>query len=707
MYKEPDSCKYILPWVRLHCTRGYLDTLSVLEEHPETKVTFNLVPSLLMQIEEYGRREADDYFVELTLKPPTELADDEKAFLLRNFFLISYESQIKPLRRFDELYRKRGASVQHVEIGLIVNQFTEHDWMDLQAIFNLAWMGFTARKDPVIADLLCKERGFTEDDKRTIVAKQFEIAASIIPKYRAAMERGQIEISTSPFYHPILPLLINTEFAKQAMPWLTPPSFAFPQDARAQVKRAVSFMEEAIARRPVGMWPPEGAVAGEIIPYLSEEGIRWTATDQAILSQSLGREYRPSSLYYPWICRKNGASVTAFFRDTNLSDAIGFRYCKATAEDAVSNFMGELSRISGLCAPDSDEPCVTVALDGENPWEYYPDGGEDFLHRFYDAISKSDFVTSTTFSGYLDAFPATRELGELWKGSWIEHSFRIWIGGREEQTAWTYLAKAREFLESFRLAHPDYSFEVTTRAQELIFVAEASDWFWWYGDTFSSENDRIFDHLFRRYLIAVYHTLSSHSPDYLALPIKTKNRLTLDAEPVGIITPAIDGHVSHYYEWEPAGHFKSKLAGGTMARASDFIVSDVYFGFDADNLYIRIDVNDKMPVPKGSHVSIRFYSPNDSAITFPLKRGRKMSYNFYRLIEDEMFQIMQTLELLGIDEVIELSVPFSVLGVKEEENISFAVELRQAGLTYERQPIDGDIALKRPTRDYQYRNWWV
>src|SRR6185437_3398613 len=348
-YKDPLSGQYELPWVRLHATKDYLDMVSLLDEFPKIRASFNLVPSLLIQLDDYAQGKAKDPFLSLSQKPAAELSFEDRQFLLRNFFMAHEENRINPFPRYRELLDKRGRSISEEALSRAQNYFKEQDWRDLQVWFNLAWMDpLWQQKEPLVAQLYGKGKNFTEADKRQLLDLQQALCARVVPKHKELMERGQIEVSATPFYHPILPLLCDTESARMAMPQAVLPQsrFAFPEDARQQIEKALEDHRLRFGRRSAGMWPSEGSVSEAAAGLFLDAGVRWIATDEAVLAKSWeGDAFRREDMYEPYQFIKEGRALHIFFRDHELSDAIGFTYAGWEAPAAAADFIRRLHEI--------------------------------------------------------------------------------------------------------------------------------------------------------------------------------------------------------------------------------------------------------------------------------------------------------------------------------------------------------------------------
>lgn len=495
-YKNLLTQESDLPWVRLHGVKDYLDMVQMLEKFPKIKQTFNVVPSLFEQLEDYNNGLVKDKFSELTKKPASELTKHDKDFILQNFFSINRERVIATFARYYELYLKRQRG----------QEFSTQDYLDLQLYFNLAWIDPSFRQNIAELKKICaKERFFSEEDKHIVLEKQLLILKEVIPAYRLYKQNNQIEISVTPYYHPILPLLCSTNIAKEANKKTVLPKkeFSYPLDAKTQIEQAVEFYKERFEASPEGMWPSEEAVSEHILPFIIESGIKWIVADEAILFKSLKIKRRNTELLYqPHLLKRKGGELNIVFRDRNLSDLIGFNYHGMKEADAVNNFMGHLENIDK--AFKGKDTLVTIAMDGENAWEFFRNDGHDFLELFYRRISESNFVRTTTVSEYLKLNPAQNEIKRLSAGSWIYGEFGKWIGNPSKVKCWEYLTDARKALEKAKKP-------VSEMALKQIYILEGSDWFWWAGE----DPDGSFDRLFRLHLANFYKIIEQDTPAYL------------------------------------------------------------------------------------------------------------------------------------------------------------------------------------------------
>lgn len=705
-YKDPLTGKYRLPWVRLHGAKDYLDMVKKAEKFPSLKLTVNLVPSLLEQLNDYVENGANDVYLLLTQKNPSELSGTERLFILENFFLANWENMIKPYPRYYELLAKRGFRFTKKDLVKVSRYFSDKDIRDLQVLFNLSWIDPIFRdSDAFLYGLIEKGRDFTEEEKQNLISKQLEILKEIIPTYKELYSQGQIEFSVSPFNHPILPLLCDTNIARTAMPDIILPKkrFSHPEDAQRQIDMAINYFEKLFGHPPSGMWPSEGSVSEEVAEIIKSRGIKWIATDEEVLSMSLsitlrnssGHLLRPEVLYKPH--NFNGMSI--LFRDHILSDLIGFSYSGWNTENAVSDLVNRLLEIKNAL-PNDRSYLVPIIVDGENAWEYYLNDGNDFLEMLYSALTADERFKTVQISEFLEEHGYGDHLPYLHPGSWINANFSIWIGHQEDNLAWDYLTQTRDDLSSYAAQHPDADL---SKAWESIYIAEGSDWNWWYGDEHATETHDDFDELFRRHLIKVYEIMGSDIPHHLHIPIKIESRIIKpQIEPRGFINPKIDGLMTSYFEWFLGAFVDVKRSGGSMHKSESF-VSGVYYGFNKDNLYLRVD---PMRTSKDTQGQVFFHinilHPSIFKLIFdPLSETNKAA--LYEKVGEQWVIVKDSLRAAYKD-ILEVEIPFVDINAKENDEVHFCVEVILNG-TNGALPSDcavkrGDILERCPWRGY-------
>jgi len=704
-----------MPWVRLHGTKDYWGMAMLLKEVPELHATINLVPSLLTQLAAYNEAGHQDTHLRVSRLPADGFNEDDLHYLLDNFFMVHADQMIRPFRRYHDLYKKRGLSIDSADRAR--KRFSKKDIIDLQCWSNLVWIHPLAFElDAELAEFFSKGRNWTESEKQWLLDKQMELLRQVVPLHRELQARGQIELTTTPFYHPILPLLWDKRQARRAMPDVTLPRYldSFAEDAREHIRRAVEYHGRIFGQKPRGMWPSEGSVCQGIIPLMAESGIQWFATDEEILSCSTdgwvsrdnnGFLRNPEMLYRPWRVEEQGKQLQIIFRDHAMSDQIGFHYHRYAPEHAVADFLGKIEAIGNATGSNAGHrpTLVSIILDGENCWEYYPRSGVDFLRGLYRRVVQHPKIKPVRVCDYLDTYPATDKLGHLFPGSWIQHNFGIWIGHPECNKAWDALYETRQFLLRVAAAKSKPA-EQVARAWDELLIAEGSDWFWWYGDSHTSAQDGLFDRLFRKHLQNVYLVLGDQPPADLARPIRQGQRHPrIYSEPTGLLRVKIDGRRT-YFEWINAGHYVCGGGRGTMSRVTAGLVSDLYFGFDLERLLLRLDARGgpfREQLADVDSLRVVFLRPEgfELVVSHPARREptAQLSHNDVPVAEAGV-------EAAG-DLLFELSVPFGSLAVSTEEPVQFWIELARQGQSIERIPQEGAIETVVPSPDYELMMW--
>jgi alpha-amylase/alpha-mannosidase (GH57 family) len=710
-YREPETGEHLLPWVRLHATRAYHDMAWVLERHPGVRCTVNFTPILLEQLGDYSSGAAHDRLLDLTMRPAHDLAREERAQLLRSFFMVGWEHNVRPLPRYAELLEKRGRDLRGVDVERRAATFSEQELTDLQVLFNLAWMGFGAEADEeVVPALRLKGRDFTRADVDALLAAQARIVSGIVPRWRRLAERGQVELSSTPYYHPILPLVCDTDAAHRALPGIPlPPRFAHPEDARWHVRAARAEHARWFGQPPTGMWPAEGSVSPEALEVLASEGVGWAASDEGVLMRSLPQgASRLRSVYRPWrVSAGSAGELPMLFRDRALSDVIGFTYSKVPAREAARDFIAHVASAGDAWAADGRHGPATVGvfLDGENAWEHYPRSGHEFLDRLYGALEASDRIETVTMSQAVRDAPSPA-IPRVHSGSWIEASYRIWIGHGEDRQAWTALGRARDALARAE-AEGEVSPERLERARRHLYAAEGSDWFWWYGDDFTTELAAEFDALFRGHVVQAALLAGAEPPPEALAPIKRAGPgapAGVEArplrEPTTFLAPALDGRVTDYFEWSGGGlHRPGQHRGSMYGGAQAFNV--LHYGFDLENLYLRLDPSES--AARSAEVATH--------LRVSLLAAGRLSWVDFALVPDGVARPGRGRDgevgRAAFAQVVELSVPFAVASLVPGDRLGVAVHALRADVEVERLPRSGHLAVTVPDRDFERRNWRV
>jgi len=689
-----------LPWTRFHAAKDYYDMGALVEEAPGLHLTINVVPSLMDQLADYARGAARDTYAELTLKDASQLDEQDRAFMLRGFFQLPHEPMVHPNPRYRDLLEHRGPADVRGEYPEGLKRFTVRDYRDLQVWFNLAWCGRELRRQPEIRALFLKGARFTEDDKRRLLDVQLSFAGRILPLYRRLMETRGIEISVSPYYHPILPLLCDSRSAREALPAIRLPerTFAFPDDARKQIGAAQHRYEKEFGKPARGMWPSEGSISDAVLALASDAGIEWLASDEGVLSGSLAKEGRPADRLsveqkfraYRW--KATGPAL--FFRDRGMSDLIGFTYARWEAEEAVQDFVRRLREIHDAIPDDGRHYVVPVILDGENAWEHYRDNGVEFLSGLYRLLTAAPDLRTVTFSEYLEMQAPEESLGTIRAGSWIYGNLATWIGHPEKNRAWDCLSSARKFLAA--ASGPGLE-----QSEREMMIAEGSDWFWWYGEDHETQNATEFDALFRSHVKNVYRCVGQPYPPELDMPIKKAAPQIKSRRPVHTIRPKIDGKASDYFEWLSAG-FATPSGGESMHRTSH-LIEKVYFGYDSKSFYLRIDfdTSKRAALPQRCRIQLQFSLPQRGLLT--LERGEQGTWQQRDTGEPDATLPAE----FAAGKILEIAVPLEALGIHKPEDARFCVTVLDEDRELERFPSGGFLGATVDPWELDHQEWIV
>lgn len=704
-YVDPTTRTAMMPWVRLHSVKGYLDMVSVIQDFPGIRVNFNLTPVLMLQIKELVEGKISDLWMSWSRRPAAELDEGEKFALLENFFKINWDHLVRPHARYWELLNKRGLTLYRDEVRRGLRYFSTQEFLDLQVWFNLAWCGYTAeRLFPELRELKRKGRGFSEEEKHRVLDIHLEIMRLVIRRYREAEERGQAELTTTPFFHPILPLVYDTALAERCLPGRSfPRRFSWPEDAAAHLTLAVEQHAAMFGKPPRGLWPSEGSIAPELIPIMEECGIEYFCSDEENLFNSLKRDPAQAGtaadhleLFQGWRVAHDGAAVHALFREKPLSDFIGFMASKNDPQAAAAHLLHHLRNIAAAVPRDSG--VIPLILDGENAWETFADGGEGFLRALYGGIeAEKDRLHSCTIEEYFRHHPPTRQITTLHTGSWISSNFDIWIGEPEENRAWEQLGETRGFLEE-QMRGGALSAEQRCAALREIYAAEGSDWFWWYGPDFSTDNDGLFDDLFRQHLKNVYRICGKMPPATLDLAIADSPALPLFDPPRQPISPVINGRMATFYDWSGAGVYVAGSEQGAMFR-SDRLVHRIHFGSDEANFYLRLDLHRWEPFV----LTVQFFEPAAAKLhTDAIERGGNAQFTVTGA--DGKTRRCAT---LAASDIIELAIPLADLGPVGAGAVSFQVRLVQEGIDREQYPERVPIRCALLGEEFALEHWVV
>jgi alpha-amylase/alpha-mannosidase (GH57 family) len=699
-YKDLVENRYAMPWVRLHTLKDYYGMVAMLKDFPTLHMTFNLVPSLVSQILDYANDTAHEEAYDLAFKPVSSLSPEEKEKLVKYAFQVNHENLLHRHPRFWELFERAKGSGADPCAGPISSP---QELLDLQVLSQVAWFDeIYLAGDPEISVLAARQHGYSEEDKRRLRKKEIEIFKVTLEEYKSASARGQIEISTSPYYHPILPLLCDTQAGAESSPGLELPRkrFCHPEDARDQLREAARLHEAIFGRRPVGLWPSEGSVSAEALGIAAQEGFLWAATDEGVLGRSLhtffhrhgdGTVQDGQKLYVPYRFGAGDRSISLFFRDHHISDLIGFVYSRmepeAAAQDLLSRIRASAGSVGGGTA------VVSLILDGENAWEYFPQNGREFLKRFYSLLASQPDIQTVTPSEILAA-SKPEPLPHLTPGSWIHANFNVWIGAEEDNRAWDLLSDARDFF-SGNAVRPGLDPGRAALARQELWIAEGSDWCWWYGPEHSTANDDEFDELYRKHLGNVYRLLGGEPPDDLLAPIKRPRTAGYNIPPSDLIYPVIDGRETTYFEWLGAGVYMPDARSGSMHSSSGYI-RELFYGHNDTEIYLRFDLKPEfLHRRQDFQVRINFQGERRMRLHAAVSGNALGHVELWQ--NDQPFSVQsgpgQDLKA-AYQSILEFSLAYTLLGLAPHEKASIQVSFWVNQLPVQVLPREGWLTLE-------------
>ena len=554
-----------MPWVFLHAIKDYYEMPWLLSLHKDVKATFNITPPLIEQLNLYVNPLKNDYFLSLWHKRPDELDADQRVWLIKTCKSTQYETMIRPIARFSNLYSK--------------SELNDNELIDFELLFMLAWCGnYLRQENELVKKLFKKEKNYTQEDKGMLLDTLTSFVKTILPFYARLQKEGVISLSTTPYNHPILPLLLDMSNAKKANEHTTLPNnpMSLREDAIEQVERSITLYKETFGTAPTGFWPAEGAVDEESVEIYKQRGLSWVATDEAILFRSLEDEER-SNLYKPYVYN----DMTIGFRDHALSDLIGFNYRFKSGHDASAHFMQSIEPLM----EQGEEPTVFVILDGENAWEFFENNAYDFFMELYRRFENTPWCKTVT----MDEVSKLKEKGHLDKlsaGSWIHGNFDTWSGHHDKNRAWELIYQTKRDVQNYA---GTISSEVNSKIKFHFLASECSDWFWWYGDDHSTEFAYEFDALFREHLMRIYALLNMHAPADLFEPIIShKSSISFLIKPQMPISPVINGKNSSFFEWLGSGSIDESKLYSTMDRVRGPI-EKIYYGHNSDTVFLAFE----------------------------------------------------------------------------------------------------------------------
>ena len=705
VYQLTANGDYLMPWVRLHAVKDYLDMALWADKFDNLKLNFNFVPVLLDSIIEYAQKNAHDIHSRMLITPQENFTEEDKIYILNNFFDANYQTMILPNEEYHRLYK-----IAQTDESNDTSIFTNQEYADLTALFNLVWIDPSFRaSNKRLKQLVEKGKNYTLDERIEILDIHRDIMKKIIPSLKKLIKNNKIEITTSPYYHPILPILLDYGHIKKNAAEEDIIELQTGLDAKTQTEMALNRIEEIFGVRPRGIWPSEQCISAKTLEMLSSLGVEWSISDEGILANSIGFEFEhdfkayvqePYHLLKTYKYKTKANDIKMIFRESTIPNLISFEYQNhnpiATANDLYDRIKIMQSKI--LYSPD-EEHLLTIAMDGENCWENYLEDGASFLKTLYTLICEDESLETVLISDYLAHTKEDKPLNKIASGSWINRNFKLWIDEPVKDLAWSYLNRARCDLSDFEKREP--SNPNIELAKKEMFICEGSDWFWWYGEPNDSGRDNIFDFIFRTHVKNIYRYLELTPPSYLDDPLSDMSTSKPSKYPRTMITPEINGKnvTSEDDEWNNAGYIE--IPDGPVLRESK-LFDKIRFGNDEDNFYLKFHMN--RYIKESANLTKRAYQmyiytrkANSKQTLAPVRlinktqniapismekfhneiqiaiRNNKLQLlRIIKAIPGDMWVLEQSKPIESVyDEVLDLKIPFDMLEIKPGETLEF------------------------------------
>jgi len=522
-YVDSSANTYVLPWTYLHAIKDYVDMAAHLEAAPEARAVVNFAPVLLEQLDDYATK------IKRWAETGSEISDPlldalasssvhccfKKNDVLNDCLRINEERLVDRHSHFKKMFHFAKQFAKEPEL---LDYLSEQFVCDLLVWYNLAWMAETEKRtNPVLIELIKKESNYTIEDRHRLVRIIGKLIESIVPRYRALAKSGQVELAFSPYAHPIIPLMLDFKTAQQASPDMPLPAHKeYPggeERSRWHFKKGIEVFDAHFGFKPAGCWPSEGGVSDATIDMCEEMGIDWVASGESVLRNSLNNAGLDDESNVHRAYQLNTNSVKCYFRDDGLSDLIGFDYSKWHADDAIHNLIHHIESISKGCA-DKKNTVISIIMDGENAWEYYPENGYYFLSQLYEKLAENKNFELTTYSQCQASGIESVFLPHIVAGSWVYGTFSTWIGDKDKNLGWDLLCDAKQVFDQI-MASDQLDDAAQQAAIQQLAICEGSDWFWWFGDYNPAESVSDFDKLFRTHLSQLYILLGQEPPESL------------------------------------------------------------------------------------------------------------------------------------------------------------------------------------------------
>jgi len=677
-YKDDKANTTLMPWVFLHAIKDYYDIPWYASKFNTIKATYNLVPSLIVQIESYIQNNAQDTLLLILKKDIELLSKNEIEYLQSYLFLSNEKNMIKPLKRYYEFYLR-------YNIHNTIIDFSHNELLDLQVLFLLSWCGnYLRQNNDVVKSLLEKGQYFTQEEKQILLEELILFLPTILSFYKELETSGKITLSTTPYFHPITPLLLDIQSAKEAKANVILPNMEtnFKEFGIKNTQNAINYFEKLFGKKPSGFWPAEGSVSFKTAELFRKNNLQWFCTDEEILFKTLSNNTK-TNIYKNYNLYTASGDIQVRFRDHHLSDAIGFDYSQKDSKTAALEFVKHLKNIYDNC---DFSPLVNVILDGENAWEFFPNNGWDFFNELYKLFEATPWIETVTMDNITnDTEIQTVNISKLASGSWINGNFDIWIGSDEKNKAWELLDITKKEFDKHKETLDEDSLKLI---EKEFMIALGSDWFWWYGDDHFTIQAKEFDELFRKHLINIYQYLNIEVPQKILTPIiQTHLKNEFHTKPINFIYPKIDGVKSDYFEWLNSGIINTKKEFSVMDSTKS-IVKHIRYGYCKEKLYIFFDGNFKK-VPKSAILKIVM---DNNEFNLELEKITQT------IIKEDI-----TLFAYNVNDNIELEILQK--NIITGRKIDFKFFIIDNNLTLQAFPLYGDFTIE--IEDLDLNNWYI
>ncbi|MGB9750544.1 MAG: glycoside hydrolase family 57 protein [Caldisericia bacterium] len=658
-YKDTIDNIYIFPYTKIHLLKNYYMMAKIVEQN-KIKVNFNFTPILLEEINDYEKNNYKCLITEYSKLNRDFLIENKKNIVKKLLSFLSINS-INKYERLKELSLKN------------LNDYNLSDILDLITLFNLSLIP-NFEKDERIEKIEQKGGNYNDEDRFYILEKQNEIIKKVLPLYKELFNQNLIEITTSPFSHPIIPLIIDTEIARRCGENNLPKErFSHPEDIYEQIKIGKDIFIRNFEKEPLGIWPSEGGVSDEVIDIFLNNNFKYFATDEDILFKTLKTNIR-ENIYKPYYIKRNNNKISVIFRDKTISDLIGFKYSSMNEHDAVNDFISRVNLIKENLKKDG---LLIVLLDGENPWEFYKNNGYDFLNLLYTSISKENGVILSTINEILDSIES-QEIDHIDCGSWVNGDFKTWIGDEEDNLSWDYLKKIRDDFDTLNE-------EKKEEVKKLLFVLEGSDWNWWYGKSYGDNIKKDFDYLYRRHMLSFYLSSGLNIREFVYKPIILNDKIFINLKVKGYIEPKIDGKITNFYEWEN-GFYYDKEEKLSEIYSNDKFFEYIQGGFDKENLYLLIKTNKNY---KEYKIEINLNPDNEKYKLIFIFNQKNVTLSSNLKVNVEYY----------FDDVFEIKIPFFKEIFFKENTLSFFLIFYLNDKPVSKIPEDGFFIIETDERN--------